>query len=277
MFPPGYQNSLFPVAHVTHTHGLVVAPDQDGTAEEWFTPGLQYVGPSWRTSTYLQPNDQSPTQLFYHDHVMGVTRIGLYSGVVGTADFIRDPLNTPLDEPSSPLPTGQFEIPLAFSARQFYTDGNFDFPPDRGTLNSANFDDSNGGDSPPNMPYWTYNEGADEIMVNGGVWPNLNVQPRQYRFRMLGGGNAELFDIQLCVGDYNSASNPVVVNTNPDGTQDTATCTSRLVPFTIIGSDGGGYSSRAEDPPPTSSSASPSARTSWWTSRSSQWAPRSRS
>jgi hypothetical protein len=145
LFPPGYPKSLFPVAHVTHTHGLVVAPDQDGTAEEWFTPNLQFVGPSYRTSTYTMPNEQSPTALFHHDHVMGVTRIGLYSGVVGTAYFIRDPANTPLDGPHSPLPTGQFEIPLALSARQFYTDGNFDFPPARGTLNSANANDQNGG------------------------------------------------------------------------------------------------------------------------------------
>jgi FtsP/CotA-like multicopper oxidase with cupredoxin domain len=241
-FPPGYTKSLFPVAHVTHTHGLMVPPDQDGTAEEWFTPNLQYVGPSWRTSTYLMPNEQSPTALFYHDHVMGVTRIGLYSGVVGTAYFIRDPAHTALDAPTSPLPTGAFEIPLAISARQFYTDGNFDFPPDRGTLNSANANDENGGDSPPNSPYWSYNEGADEIMVNGGVWPNLNVQRHQYRFRMLSGANAQIFDLQLCVGDWNAANdadagtNSLVV-VSADG--NSATCMGTIVPITLIGSDGG--------------------------------------
>ncbi len=235
LFPPGYTKSLFPVAHVTHTHGLVVAPDQDGTAEEWFTPNLQYVGPSYVTSTYMMPNEQSPTALFYHDHVMGVTRIGLYSGVVGTAYFIRDPANTPLDGPKSPLPTGQFEVPLALSARQFYTDGNFDFPPDRGTLNSANANDQNGGDSPPNSPYWSYNEGADEILVNGQVWPNLDVQPQQYRFRLLAAANAQLYDLQLCVGDWNANNN--LVQISADG--NSASCTGKVVPFTVIGSDGG--------------------------------------
>jgi FtsP/CotA-like multicopper oxidase with cupredoxin domain len=242
MFPPGYQNALFPVAHVTHTHGLAVVPTMDGTAEEWFTPGLNFKGPSFVTNVYLQPNQQAPTQLFYHDHVMGVTRIGLYSGVVGTADFIRDPAHNPLDAANSPLPQGQFEIPLALAARRFYTDGNFDFPPDRGTLNSANAGDANGGDSPPNQPYWSYNESADEILVNGGVWPNLNVQPQQYRFRMLAGANAQLFDLQLCVGDWN-ANNNVATGTNSlvvvsdDG--DSASCAGTLVPFTVIGSDGG--------------------------------------
>ncbi|HLK92628.1 MAG TPA: carbohydrate-binding protein [Polyangia bacterium] len=241
-FPPGYANSLFPVAHVTHTHGLVVAPNQDGTAEEWFTPGLQYKGPSFATNVYFQPNQQSPTQLFYHDHVMGVTRIGLYSGVVGTADFLRDPAHTPLDAPSSPLPTGQFEIPLALSARAYYTDGNLDFPPDRGTLNSADAEDLNGGDAPSTSPYWSYNEGADEITVNGAVWPNLNVNRQQYRFRMLAGANAQLFDLQLCQGDWNAHNSPdgssnSLVTISADG--NSATCTSNLVPFQVIGSDGG--------------------------------------
>ena len=243
LFPPGYPNSLFPVAHVTHTHGLAVVPTMDGTAEEWFTPNLTYKGPSFVTNTYLQPNVQPPTQLFYHDHVMGVTRIGLYSGVVGTADFIRDPAHNPLDATTSPLPSGQFEIPLAFSARAFYTDGNLNFPPDpRNALNAANAGDQNGGDAPPNSPYWSYNEGANEILVNGAVWPNLNVQPRQYRFRMLAGANAQLFNFNLCVGDWNASQSSdgttnSLVNISGDGFS--ASCNSTLVPFTVIGSDGG--------------------------------------
>jgi spore coat protein A len=241
LFPPGYAKSLFPVAHVTHTHGLAVPPTMDGTAEEWFTPGLTYKGPSFVTNVYLQPNQQSPTQLFYHDHVMGVTRIGLYSGVVGTADFIRDPAGTALDAPTSPLPQGQFEIPLAFANRRFYTDGNLDFPPDRGTLNSANAGDQNGGDSPPNQPYWSYNEAADEVMVNGSVWPNLNVNRQEYRFRMLAGSNAQLYDLQLCVGDWNAAQNADGTNSlvSISADSNSAQCNSTLVPFTVIGSDGG--------------------------------------
>jgi FtsP/CotA-like multicopper oxidase with cupredoxin domain len=220
LFPPGYQDSLFPVAHVTHTHGLVVGPDQDGTAEEWFTAPHSIEGPSQVTNVYNMPNQQAPTQLFYHDHVMGVTRIGLYSGVVGTAYFIRDPSN-PLDAPTSPLPTGQFEIPLALTTRGFYTDGNLDFPPDRGTLNTGN-------DAPPNLAYWSYNEGADEVLVNGKVWPNLNVQRRQYRFRVLAGSNTQLFDLQLCNG---------TIVDSADAT--TASCSGTVVPFVVIGSDGG--------------------------------------
>ena len=241
LFPPGYAKSLFPVAHVTHTHGLMVPPDQDGTAEEWFTPNLQYVGPSYRTSVYTMPNVQAPTQLFYHDHVMGVTRIGLYSGVVGTAYFLRDPAHTALDAPSSPLPTGQFEIPLGDLGEALLHGRQSRLPARPRHVELGHAGDDNGGDSPPNQPYWSYNEAADEVVVNGSVWPNLNVQRHQYRFRMVEQANAQLFDLQLCVGDWNA-------NNNADGTNnlvpisadgDSASCAGQIVPLTIIGSDGG--------------------------------------
>ncbi|HLF26573.1 MAG TPA: carbohydrate-binding protein [Anaerolineae bacterium] len=197
-FPPGYANAQYPVAHVTHIHGLVVKPEFDGTAEEWFTPNAQYRGPSFVSLDYDIPNNQPSTQLFYHDHVMGVTRLGVYAGSVGAAYFIRDP-NAPLDQASSPLPKGQFEIPLVFFDRAFYTDGELAFPRE-----SDN----------PERAYWQAEDEADVSLVNGKVWPNLNVQRRQYRFRMLAADNTRVFNFQF---DNNGA----------------------FVPFKIIGSDGG--------------------------------------
>lgn len=91
----------------------------------------------------------------------------------------------------------------------FFTDGNLHFVPDPGSTNA-------GADSPPQMAYWSYNEGADAVVVNGKTWPNLNVQRRQYRFRTLAAANTQLWDLQL----VNLSNNAVV-------------------PFTIIGSDGG--------------------------------------
>ena len=196
-FPPGYQNAQYPVAHVTHTHGLVVKPEFDGTAEEWFTP-FQHRGPSFVSRDYQIPNDQSPTQLFYHDHVMGATRLGVYAGSVGAAYFIRDPSSS-LDGPGSPLPKGPFEVPLTFFNRAFFTDGELNFPRE-----SDN----------PERAYWQAEDEADVSLVNGKVWPNLNVQRRQYRFRMLAADNVRVYDFQF----------------DHDGT---------FVPFTIIGSDGG--------------------------------------
>ncbi len=207
LFPPGYQQAQFPVARVTHTHGLVVLPQMDGTANEWFT-NVKFRGPSFVTNDYTMPNDQPATQLFYHDHVLGVTRLGVYGGEVGAAYMIRDP-ETPLDGAHSPLPSGKHEVVLALASRAFFTDGQLHFPPDPGSLNA-------GADAPPNIAYWSYNEGADTVVVNGAVWPNLNVERRQYRFRLLGAANTQLWDVQL-VNQSNQA----------------------VVPVTIIGSDGG--------------------------------------
>jgi FtsP/CotA-like multicopper oxidase with cupredoxin domain len=198
-FPPGYNNAQSLVPHVTHMHGLVVRADQDGTAEEWFTPSPGAVtGPSFATQSYDMPNAQSATQLFYHEHALGDTRLGVYSGLAGAAYYIRDP-NTPLDGPSSPLPSGQYEIPLVLTDRAFFTDGELNFP--RVSTNARN-------------AYWQAGDGANTILVNGKVWPNLNVERRQYRFRMLAAGNGRTWNPQLDLG----------------GT---------AVPFTIIGSDGG--------------------------------------
>src|SRR5260370_11529559 len=82
------------------------------------------------TSDYDMPNQQSPTQLFYHDHVMGVTRIGLIFGsrrdgllhprseqsarrfeLAATQGAVRDPacshVETLLHGRKLGLPTGQ--------------------------------------------------------------------------------------------------------------------------------------------------------------------------
>ena len=198
-FPPGYDKAQFPVMHVTHTHGLVVKPHLDGTAEEWFSPFGLLRGPAFASQTYDMPNEQPSTQLFFHDHVMGVTRLGVHAGSVGAAYFIRDP-HDPLDKPTSPLPKGEFEIPLAFFNRAFFTDGDIDFPRE--------------SDDTDVLPYWQAEDEANVSLVNGKAWPNLNVKRRQYRFRMLAADNVRVYNFQF---DHNGT----------------------FVPFTIIGSDGG--------------------------------------
>ncbi len=196
-FPPGYANAQYPVPFVTHNHGLVVNTEMDGLAEQWFTP-YEQRGPSFSTRDYLKPNQQPSTMLFYHDHTMGITRLGVQAGLVGTAYIIRDP-NAPLDRANSPLPKGRYEIPLVLFNRAFFTDGELNFP--------------RVGTNPDN-PYWQAGDGANVALVNGKVWPNLNVERRQYRLRTLAADNGALYTIAF----------------DNNGT---------LVPFTIIGSDGG--------------------------------------
>jgi len=201
-FPIDNLGANSPVPIVTHNHGLVVTPQNDGIADEWFTAGNGGTppqrGPGFVTRDYFKPNEQPGTQLFYHDHSMGITRVNVYAGLAGTAYFIRDP-NNPLDKASSPLPKGEFEIPLMLSDRDFFTDGELAFPRE--------------GANVKNGP-WTPGGDGLAILVNGKVWPNLNVQRRQYRFRTLAAGNGRQFVISL---DNNGTT----------------------VPLTLIGSDGG--------------------------------------
>lgn len=200
-FPPGYPTAQAVVPLVVHTHGLVVGPAEDGTAEQWFTPPPSIVGPAFVTRDYLMPNEQPSTALFYHDHTMGMTRLNVFSGLVGPAYLIRDPHDA-LDAPGSPLPRGEFEIPLAIFDRAFFTDGELSFP-----RTSSN---------PTATAYWQPGDGANTVLVNGKVWPNLDVQRRQYRFRLLAAGNGRLWNFQF----ENQAD-------------------ASIVPFTVIGSDGG--------------------------------------
>lgn len=230
-FPPGYPDAQFPVPHVTHIHGLVVAPQFDGTAEEWFT-AFGHRGPSYVSNVYDLPNEQPSTQLFYHDHAMGITRLNVYAGLVAPAYFIRDP-NSPLDGPNSPLPKGEFEISLAIADRAFFTDGELNFP--RVSDN-------------PELPYWQAETEADVVVVNGKAWPDLKVKRRQYRFRMLGASNERLWtfgfaeDSEALQEELEELAEQAEAGTITKAELEAELAElveTEFVPFTIIGSDGG--------------------------------------
>ena len=127
LFPPGYQNAQFPVARVTHTHGLVVLPQMDGTAER-----VVHERPVPRSELH----DQG-----LHD----AERSAVDAALLSRSRARRDPprrlrrrgrrrvhdsgsQRTALDGPSSPLPKGQFEVLLAFATRAFFTDGQPSLP-----------------------------------------------------------------------------------------------------------------------------------------------------
>jgi spore coat protein A len=196
-FPPGYAEAQFPVAHVTHTHGLMVESEMDGVARQWFTKFGQR-GPHYLTPTYRQPNDQPATHLWYHDHTIGMTRLNVYAGLAGNY-FIRD-RNSSLDFPATPeaavLPSGKYEIPLNIADKGFFEDGELNFA--RVGIN-------------PDNPYWSVVIPSNTVVVNGKVWPNLDVEPRQYRFRILLAPTANLYTFAF----------------------------DNAMSFTVIGSDGG--------------------------------------
>jgi len=148
---------------VVHLHGGHVEEADDGYPEDTFLPGAQDV--------YQYPNNQLTATLWYHDHALGITRLNV---IMGLAGFY---LVTDSAEQALGLPSGAYEIGLALQDRTFNPDGSFDYP--------AAWQDSFFGDT---------------ILVNGKVWPYLDVDQGKYRFRILGGSNSRHYTLSLSTG-----------------------------------------------------------------------------
>jgi spore coat protein A len=148
-------------------------------------------------AVYFYPNDQEPTTLFYHDHALGITRLNVASGLAG---FWK--IEEKYDPIAYKLPSGKYNIPIAIQDRTFNSDGSMRFPTE--------------GVNPDVHPYWMPEFFGNTIMVNGKLWPNLNVDRGQYFFRIVDGSNARFYNMKL-----------VVEGTGAE------------VPFTQIMSDGG--------------------------------------
>ncbi|HZW03123.1 MAG TPA: multicopper oxidase domain-containing protein, partial [Anaerolineaceae bacterium] len=121
---------------------------------------------------------QQATTIWYHDHALGITRLNVYMGMAGFY-VIDDPANPPAGIPH----LDDYDIGLAIQDRMFDSDGNFFYPV---------ADVSNGEN-----PLWSPEFFGDTILVNGAVWPVLNVEPRTYRFRLLNGSNARVYALEL--------------------------------------------------------------------------------
>lgn len=94
-FPPGYAQAQSPIVHTTHTHGIEVVPEFDGTPDTWFTAsGIR--GPEYVSNDYVQPSSNESTAFWYHDHSFGATRLDVGFGLSGFS-LLRDP-NNPLDK-----------------------------------------------------------------------------------------------------------------------------------------------------------------------------------
>ncbi|KEK25586.1 multicopper oxidase family protein [Bacillus gaemokensis] len=168
------------VRTVVHLHGGVTPEESDGYPEAWFTKKFQHVGPYFKNFIYKYPNQQPSATLWYHDHAMTLTRLNVYAGLAGFY-FIRDN-----KEKKFRLPAGKYEIPLLIQDKTFLEDGSLFYPsqPNNPTPNTPN---------PSIVPFFC----GDNIIVNGKVWPYLEVEPRKYRFRILNGSNTRTYELSL--------------------------------------------------------------------------------
>ncbi|MCW5977365.1 MAG: multicopper oxidase domain-containing protein [Bryobacteraceae bacterium] len=169
------------VRTVVHLHGGRVLPGDDGHPEAWFTKEFAEKGSHFPGETYYYPNDQPPAMLWYHDHALAITRLNVASGLAGLY-FLRED-----HESSLHLPAGRYEIPLVLQDKRFNEDGSIFYP----TFGIV-----------PNVhPNWFPDYLGDVGMVNGAVWPVLEVEARKYRFRMLNAANTAFFNLRLEAGE----------------------------------------------------------------------------
>jgi spore coat protein A, manganese oxidase len=162
---------------MTHLHGGFVAGASDGNpavTPNGFGPG------ETQTVFYTNEPPQMPAELlWFHDHGLGATRLNVFAGLAA-AYIVRDQFDTG-DEPNPiGIPGGAYEIPLVVQDRQFNPDGTFLYP----TSDIAGVT-------------WIGEYFGDVMLVNGKVWPFLEVEPRMYRFRILNGCNARILGLDI--------------------------------------------------------------------------------
>ncbi|MFD9880905.1 multicopper oxidase family protein [Streptomyces alboflavus] len=152
---------------VVHLHGAVTGGGNDGWAENAILPGAAQL------SEY--PNKQSAAGLWYHDHAMHITHLNVMTGLGSGAYLIRDE-----EEKRLRLPSGEREIPLVVFDRNLDLDGDGEFTGDLLYKGIVVADDPYELVRPFTGPF---------SMVNGVIWPYLDVAAGWYRFRALNAAN----------------------------------------------------------------------------------------
>ena len=171
-----------------HLHGNPSLPQHDGYASDT-TAARQY-------KDYWYPATEDARTLWYHDHGVHHTASNAYMGLAGLY-LLHDDEERASGLPLRGSPDDQYgnpyDVPLILRDAMFDTGAQLIF---------ADNDESG-----------AY---GDVILVNGVPWPNMKVEPRQYRFRILNASVSRSYDLALSVKGS----------------------TARL-PLTVVGTDGG--------------------------------------
>jgi FtsP/CotA-like multicopper oxidase with cupredoxin domain len=218
---------------ITHLHGGNSDFQFDGNPEFFYSPNSEVTGPQWDfvdggfTNTFRYTNDVPAGNLWYHDHALGITRLNVYAGLAGFY-FVRDDFDTGLPDNLLGLPAFPYELALAIQDRMFTDKGALFYPAFPGDPFYDDFITGEGVILPPDLfpgggPTALAEFFGDHMLVNGVIWPKADVEPRNYRLRLLNGTDSRFMVVQF-----------VAVNageTDPyEGTP---------IPFWVIGSDQG--------------------------------------
>ena len=173
--PAIHPDQRYPTTTSVHLHGSASLPQYDGYASD--------VTGTSQFKDYFYPNLQDSRTLWYHDHGIHHTANNAYMGLAAQYhlhDDLERSLGIPVGEP--------YDVPLIVRDAMFAKSGDLIYD-----------DHSESG---------IY---GDVILVNGVPWPNMKVERRKYRFRILNAGVSRSYKWRLSTGD----------------------------PFTVIGTDGG--------------------------------------
>jgi FtsP/CotA-like multicopper oxidase with cupredoxin domain len=144
-----------------HWHGLVIPPAMDGHPKDVIMPG--------ETFDYSFKIEQRAATCWYHPHPHESTGRQVYMGMAGLFIIEDD------EEQALGLPAGDHDVPLVIQDRRPSPTGELIYE-------LTDVDHENGllGDS---------------VIVNGTSDPYLEVESGLYRFRILNGSNARIYDL----------------------------------------------------------------------------------
>ncbi|HEU0109472.1 MAG TPA: multicopper oxidase domain-containing protein [Flavisolibacter sp.] len=188
---PNWQQYGIPI--VTHLHGGHTESASDGLPDAWFTPNFSLKGHGFIKGDvlpYHYSNTQEAATIWYHDHALGITRLNVYAGLAGYYLLTDD--NEKELQATGKLPAAPYDLGLAIQDRMFTTDGQLFYP----SAPEENDEDDEEQPNPTILPEMF----GDFILVNGMTWPVLEVEPRQYRFRILNGSDSRFYNLFLSNG-----------------------------------------------------------------------------
>jgi len=198
-----------------HLHGGLVPWTSDGGPFHWFnnpSNGGSIKGPStvnWLDGTddYWYPNIQTPRFMWYHDHAVGLTRLNPYLGLA--SGYILTDGSEGLLPSTGPTLMKMLGIPEGDLTRQVHLvvqDKIFQpsiyNPGSTGALWYPDTYDTQffalaKGFGAPAIPSTVAEFWGDTMLMNGTVYPYIDVEPRRYRFRILNACNTRFLSLRL--------------------------------------------------------------------------------
>ncbi len=218
-----------------HLHGGLVPWTSDGGPFAWWDPN-GHKGPSFQNNDvlrsgkvpvppneaeYYYPNGQGARLLWYHDHSIGITRLNAYSGIASGYVIYDDYELALAGAPTNvPGPLDPRTIYMVFQDKIFLSATNDPWWLDHvagsrpGDLWYPHVYDTDRWDLGPHPsglppdPSVVPEMFGDTILVNGTAYPYLEVEARQYRFRLLNACQARFLNPRLVYATSTDRTEP---------------------------------------------------------------------